>query len=416
VRISGKPVVALAIAGALLVAACSSSSKSGSGPGPSSTGSASSSGAGSSAASGGSPIKIGALGSFTGAVGAATKSYADGVKIALDATNKSGGIDGHPIDLVTLDDGGDAAKGVANVRTAVDSDHVIGICCGINSAVTGAVAPLLKQFQVPEISIGAPTPDFLDPQKSGNGYFFISGLNAGVGEFSEMIAATPKLLPNVTSPKVGIVGISTPAGQTFMTQAQAAVKSKGWTVSAATPVSFDGTNTEPPAAKLAQSKPDIIFAAVSSTSRLPFFKALKQDGYDGPILLYSSGVDKSILQTLNNPNLYGIVDYNYLDENNAATKLFQSQAKAAGLDATSSLAPSGYAAGLMLAEALKKCGADCTGKTLTTSLEALSGFDGNGFFAGPLKISADNHDAFSVALLVHWASGAPQSAGTVSAQ
>ncbi len=229
-----------------------------------------------------------------------------------------------------------------------------------------------------------------------------------------MVAAAKQLMPGRSGLKVGLIGLATSTGTLFDQLATGAIQKEGWSVVAKAPLSLDGTNTGPPAAQIASAKPDIVFGAIASTSEQPFLQQLRQNGYTGPIVVYSSGVVSSIFQALNDPNLYGLLAYNYPTESNAAVSLFTQRAQAAGVNPGAQLTPNGYAGGLMLVAALQKCGPSCTGTGLAQAYESLTGFDGSGFFAGPLKISSTNHDAFTVARVVHWENGTMKSVGTVN--
>jgi branched-chain amino acid transport system substrate-binding protein len=111
------------IAVAATAAGCGSSSKS------SSTSSASSGGTttGASANVSGSPIVVGSICSCTGAEAPSI----GGVKQTLDAwvsyTNANGGINGHPVKLILLDDGSNATTSAQQAKQLVEQDHVQAI-------------------------------------------------------------------------------------------------------------------------------------------------------------------------------------------------------------------------------------------------------------------------------------------------
>lgn len=378
-------------------------------------------GGSSKAASGGnggskSPFTIGATGSFTGSVGAASLSYLNGMRIAINAANGAGGVDGRKINIKLYDDGGDASQGVANTRTAITVDHVIGICCGVFSAVTEASDPLWEQYKVPGISEGAPPGTLTAPGATkGNPYEFVSDLNAGDGEWQQEIAVVGKLAQqeHIASPKIALAALATATGVAWSKSFTTAAKAKGWTVTTSQQVSLTGTDLTPPAAQIANTKPDFVVGTVASTSEQPFFQQLRQDGFKGPIIDYSSGVVLSIFQALNDPNLYGLLAWNYPGGNNQAVQTYLSEAKQQKINPSLQLTPSGYAAGLMLVAALKKCGANCNSAGLQKSLSGLGNFDAGGFFAGPMDMSATNHDAVQTANLVHFVNGKLQVAMTL---
>lgn len=120
---------------ALALAGCSSASSSSSSPAASATSAASAAAAPSASASAttggttatGTPIVIGALGSFTGV---ASGSTADAKVLAQDwasATNASGGINGHPVQIIFLDDLNTPSTALTNAEQLVKQDHVKAI-------------------------------------------------------------------------------------------------------------------------------------------------------------------------------------------------------------------------------------------------------------------------------------------------
>lgn len=113
---------AAAIMASMLVAACSSS-----GTGPSASGGGTTSGGASSSALAGGDIVIGSICACTGA----TASSAGGTPKVLTAwqdwTNAHGGINGHNVKVITLDDANDAGKSLRDVKELVEQDHVLAI-------------------------------------------------------------------------------------------------------------------------------------------------------------------------------------------------------------------------------------------------------------------------------------------------
>src|SRR6202012_1875171 len=113
---AGLPAIVLAT---LALAGCSSSSPSSSPASAASAGSTSSTSA--------APIVIGVMGSFTGV---ASGSTADAKVLTQDwvsMTNASGGINGHPIQAIYLDDLNTPSTALTNAQQLVNQDHVKAI-------------------------------------------------------------------------------------------------------------------------------------------------------------------------------------------------------------------------------------------------------------------------------------------------
>ena len=118
---------AVAVSVATLVAACgSSSSKSSPATTPSSGGFSSTA-----PAPTGTPIKIGVIGSETGAQASSTDQFATVAPAWADYVNKQlGGIKGHPVQVFVADDANDPATAQAAEKKLVDSDQVQAIVVG----------------------------------------------------------------------------------------------------------------------------------------------------------------------------------------------------------------------------------------------------------------------------------------------
>lgn len=109
----------LVVASAFWVTACSSSAKSASNASTSSTSASTKS----TTAASGPPIKVGLVCSCSGLYGGLVTPIEHVYKAWVQAANASGGIDGHPIQLVTEDDAGVPGSSVTAVKTLL-GDHV----------------------------------------------------------------------------------------------------------------------------------------------------------------------------------------------------------------------------------------------------------------------------------------------------
>ncbi|MFL6695460.1 MAG: ABC transporter substrate-binding protein [Ramlibacter sp.] len=78
-------------------------------------------------ASNAAPITVGQSAALTGPQAGFGTAMRDGVQAAISSVNKAGGINGRPVQLLTLDDQGDKARTEANVKALVDDARVIGL-------------------------------------------------------------------------------------------------------------------------------------------------------------------------------------------------------------------------------------------------------------------------------------------------
>jgi branched-chain amino acid transport system substrate-binding protein len=98
---------------ACLAVACSSSAGGAGGP------------SGGSSSPGG--IPVGVIGSFTGTQAASTAPARPAIEAWAASVNAAGGLQGHKINLIVMDDGGVASTALADVRELIEKDHVVAL-------------------------------------------------------------------------------------------------------------------------------------------------------------------------------------------------------------------------------------------------------------------------------------------------
>jgi branched-chain amino acid transport system substrate-binding protein len=95
-------------------------------------------------------LRIGQTAGFSGAVAASVKEATDGAKLYFDAVNARGGINGQPIELISLDDKFDPKLAAANAKELIDKGV---ICLFLNRGTphTQGIMPLLTEHKIPLI-------------------------------------------------------------------------------------------------------------------------------------------------------------------------------------------------------------------------------------------------------------------------
>jgi branched-chain amino acid transport system substrate-binding protein len=171
--------VAVAVAVSLAVAACGSSSG----------------GSGSPVANvsqpPGKPIVIGTIGSYTGAEEASLGEAGNTIKAWQDYTNAHGGINGHPVKVVVVDDGGNPTTAAQLVKQLVEQDHVQALV-GSTSTVTEAFQKYITSTGVPVIGSAEWQQDY-----TTNPLFFPTGTQAVMFDYGLLVQAKQAGVKNV---------------------------------------------------------------------------------------------------------------------------------------------------------------------------------------------------------------------------
>jgi branched-chain amino acid transport system substrate-binding protein len=126
------------------------------------TGGAGATGGGTSSgtASGGdkSPIIIGSVGNYSGVPGAILKYEPITLQVWAKYVNAHGGVAGHPVQVIVVDDGSDPARYKSAVRDLVENKHVVAFVDQGASQTANAGEDYLEQKRIPVIGAGDGNP------------------------------------------------------------------------------------------------------------------------------------------------------------------------------------------------------------------------------------------------------------------
>lgn len=106
------------------------------------------------------PIRIGFIGGLSDRGADVGEAGRNGVQLAVEQRNKTGGAAGRRIELIIRDDGQDPQKATAAVRSLID-EKVEAIVGPFTSAIAAAVVPLANQAQVVMVSPTVTSGDFV---------------------------------------------------------------------------------------------------------------------------------------------------------------------------------------------------------------------------------------------------------------
>ena len=137
-----------------LVAGCGSSAKK-----SSSATSSGTSPTGATSTAHGTPIVIGNIGSYTGSESSSIGPALGGIKAWVASVNASGGIDGHPVDMIYKEDNDTPSLGLADAQELL-ADHVVAIVSDW-STTDSVWAPKFEKANIPIVGGGPGAPDSL---------------------------------------------------------------------------------------------------------------------------------------------------------------------------------------------------------------------------------------------------------------
>jgi branched-chain amino acid transport system substrate-binding protein len=322
----------------------------------------------------GEPIRLGQSTAMSGALGDLGRATHDGAKAAFAALNAAGGVNGRRIELITHDDAYDAKKALANVESLL-ADRTIFML--FNCFGTPAIEAMLPKVVEHGMPFFAPYTGASAARVKARNVF---NIRASYAEEAEEIV---RHLGTIGLKRVAVAWQNNAFGKEVEGGASRAMSRHGLAQAASVPVEGDSSNVDAAAAQLASSGAKAVVLGLAGKPALDMVKALRAK--DKGLTLYGlsvlgaattlkamgeDGVGVAISQVVPSP----------LSQSVPVSRAFQRDWKAAGLNEEPSfVAMEGYINARVLAEALRRAGAQLSTQNFIDSTWALKNLDLGGF-------------------------------------
>jgi branched-chain amino acid transport system substrate-binding protein len=106
----------------------------------------------------GNEIVVGQYGSMTGSEATFGQSTDEGIRLAVEEINESGGIKGKKVKLVTMDDQGKAEEAASVVTRLIEQEKVVALLGEVASSRSLAAAPIAQTKKIPMITPSSTNP------------------------------------------------------------------------------------------------------------------------------------------------------------------------------------------------------------------------------------------------------------------
>lgn len=318
------------------------------------------------------PLRIGQCLPLTGPLGPVVQPIAEGQKLLLDAVNAQGGVNGAPIELVTLDDAAQPARTLESTKKLLDDANVVSLFG--YAFVPGLVRtlPLLDERRVPLIGIynGA---DIL--RKDPHPWLFTTTASLG-----DEVGAMLRNLATVNTRNVGVAYQNNELGRFMLPLVEAAATEHGMALVARVPVEPDGSNAKAATDAIAASEAQALLLLAGGAAVLGVMKALPPSARV-PVYALSLAGTTALMQQLG-PVARGmaftqVVPYP-MRQTTPLTRRFGAAVTAAGLAPTYDRMW-GYLNADILVEVLRRAGPRPSPAAVQATLEKMGELDLGGY-------------------------------------
>jgi ABC-type branched-subunit amino acid transport system substrate-binding protein len=348
------------------------------------------------------PYVVGLTGDLSGPSAGTYKPLAEGARIFIDALNARGGINGHPIKLVTRDSRSDPNQVVADLNY-FDAEKALAIAFVSPSGTLGAYVRQNKASQIPTVYINACYPPATPPQPDPN--FFCPG----VSTLTDALTFIDLVQQQMGSEKIklGFVTTDIPgargAAEKIM---KPRAESKGMEVVDVAVMPVAASDATAIARSMMDRGVNAVVSYTISKHMLAGAEALAKLGWRGKYFLFTGlpGTFEQLRQ-LKTENIYGLDHFSALIEDKPIHREIRAAAAKYTFDFPLDDIRFGYRSGMVLAAALARCGWPCDRAKLRTAMSTLT-VDSADFVdlnLNPVIFSPTNHTSPKKSYRVfHW--------------
>jgi branched-chain amino acid transport system substrate-binding protein len=347
------------------------------------------------------PYKIGYLVDASGPGQSIFSPTLEGFRLYVDRINASGGINGRKLEILVRDVQVDPQRSASAAQELV-SNGVIAIAGLTLTNTHMAVYAAMNKTDVPVIAgYPANVGVILPPKARARAY--------GVGLAFEMTGEIGGLLARNASPKgksFVCTVFESPGGFVACDSAIAGAKAAGFETAERVTFPFQQRDFRPVAEKLAQMKPDVLMVILGRDRTLSFLPALAEAGYKGTLLSMEAGTGDDVLRQAAKASP-GFEVYSYSryagtgQGTGAQLDALTAELKKSGKTEAYAFHSGGWTLGIVLVDALKRCGDKCTPSSLNTALEKTN-VAAEGLTGAPIRFSSTDHYGPTAYRLFHY--------------
>ncbi len=332
-----------------------------------------------------STILIGQSAAQSGPAQELGKEMRAGAEAYFDAINKAGGINGRKIKLISLDDGYEPDKAVANTRKLINDEKVLALFGYVGTPTSNAALPVFTEAKVPFIGAFTGAQSLRDPF---NRYIF----NVRASYFDETEDIVGHLVQQGIK-KIAVFYQNDAYGKAGLAGVERAMKKRTLDIVATGTVERNTVDVATAVATLANSKSDAVIMVSAYKSCAAFIKAMKLAGglqqYWNVSFVGSKALAKELGEDGRGVQISQVMPFPW---SGAAAIVHDYQNRIGGPENYSFTSLEGFVAAKVLVEGLKRAGKNPTRESLVDGLASMGKVDLGGF---TVNYTPTNHNGSS---------------------
>jgi branched-chain amino acid transport system substrate-binding protein len=216
-------------------------------------------------------LLLGQTAVLSGPLGKTIAALNQGMQLALDQANATGGVHGQSLKLISLDDELKPEKAVANYKALAGDHHVSAFLGCVGSGTTAAAADTLRETGLPSFG-GYAVGDGARAKAKGAAYF----VRATYGREADVLVSH---LLTLGIDKIAVAHLANPGGEEVLRSVTTLLESRQHQLRGAGAVANDGANVAQVARTLADQKPQAVIMFLNAGLAAGLMDAMVQAGH-----------------------------------------------------------------------------------------------------------------------------------------
>ncbi|MGD9921599.1 MAG: ABC transporter substrate-binding protein [Pseudorhodoplanes sp.] len=329
---------------------------------------------------------VGMSGAMTGPTASTYAPTVDAMRIYFDRVNRLGGINGHKVKFIALDDQGSPSRAATNVRRFLTQDNVQVL---VGAGPSATIAPMITESEragVPLVFAGSVCPQESYPPTPKETVFCTTSF--GVSHDNRaMINFINEKYGNKF--KIAFAAMAIPVSRTGIDIAEARAKELGMTSVGQQVIPPATPDYTPFATKLLEGQPDWGFSWAPWIVQVKSFEAMRRLGWKGRFMTWAHIEAENEMARLKDPGLVLIGANALFSENLPIHQEIAKELETAKSQYPVNQMGEGWVAGMVIEAALRAAGKPDP-KAITAAMKNLK-VDTKGLRGGPLEWTPDNH-------------------------
>lgn len=299
------------------------------------------------------------------------RQYRDGALLAFDEANRSGGIHGRRIELVSLDDRIDREVAAENTRVLLRKHRVFALTHYTFTNPVKAALPIVREAGVPFL---APFTGFAQLYENLPANVFVTRAS-----FDDELQTIVRHLDTVNYRRIGVVHYANPLGVEFRDEVDARLQAVGRPLASQGAMELNAKDplaaAEPAAHALARDCPEVVILGVSGKDAAALVRRMARSRCAAPRYFARALVDISLLVTELGSAARGIMVTQVVPNPHRAGHPLVGRYQALIAERSPATHPDfvefeGYIAGRFIVQALMRCGPQLDRARFVKALEA----------------------------------------------